>query len=70
MSNVKYYYDSETLTYRPLKKDSKRHAKNTFVFLFAAAFFGFATISVMTFIVISYNECIDIPPCNIINPNH
>ena len=44
MSNVKYYYDSETLTYRPLKKDSKRHAKNTFVFLFAAAFFGFATI--------------------------
>ena len=30
-------------------------------------FFGFATISVMTFVVISYNECIDIPPCNVIN---
>lgn len=44
MYNVKYYYDSETLTYRPLKKDSKKHVKNTFVFLFAAAFFGFATI--------------------------
>ena len=44
MSNVKYYYDSETLSYRPLKKDSKRHVKNTSVFLFAAAFFGFATI--------------------------
>ena len=44
MSNVKYYYDSETLTYRPIKRDTKRHAKNTFVFLFAAAMFGFITI--------------------------
>ena len=44
MSNVKYYYDSETLTYRPLKKDSKRLVKNTFVFLFTAAIFGFGTV--------------------------
>jgi len=44
MSNVKYYYDSETLTYRPLKKDSKRLVKNTFIFLFASAIFGFGTI--------------------------
>ncbi|MDA9026549.1 M23 family metallopeptidase [Flavobacteriaceae bacterium] len=44
MSNVKYYYDSETLTYHPIKRDTKRFAKNTFVFLFAAAMFGFITI--------------------------
>ena len=44
MSNVKYYYDSETLTYRPINRDTKRLAKNTFVFLFAAAMFGFITI--------------------------
>ena len=44
MSNVKYYYDSETLTYRLIKRDTKRFAKNTFVFLFAAAMFGFITI--------------------------
>ena len=44
MSNVKYYYDSETLTYRPIKRDTKRFVKNTFVFLFAAAMFGFITI--------------------------
>ena len=44
MSNVKYYYDSETLTYHLIKRDTKRIAKNTFVFLFAAAMFGFITI--------------------------
>tara|TARA_B110000305_G_scaffold53777_1_gene59166 strand:- start:66 stop:1037 length:972 start_codon:yes stop_codon:yes gene_type:complete len=44
MSNVKYYYDSETLTYHLIKRDTKRFAKNTFVFLFAAAIFGFITI--------------------------
>ena len=44
MSNVKYYYDSETLTYHLIKRDTKRFAKNTFVFLFAAAMFGFVTI--------------------------
>ena len=44
MSNVKYYYDPETLTYRPITRDTKRLAKNTFVFLFAAAMFGFITI--------------------------
>ena len=44
MSNVKYYYDSETLTYHLIKRDTKRFAKNTFVFLFAAAMFGFITI--------------------------
>tara|TARA_Y100000385_G_scaffold290897_1_gene365944 strand:- start:10426 stop:11397 length:972 start_codon:yes stop_codon:yes gene_type:complete len=46
MSNVKYYYDPETLTYRPIKRDTKWVAKYTFVFLFAAAMFGFTTIFV------------------------
>ncbi len=44
MSNVKYYYDPETLTYRPITRATKRLAKNTFVFLFAAAMFVFITI--------------------------
>lgn len=41
MSKVKYYYDSETLSYRKIERKKRTTAKYIFVFLLAAALFGF-----------------------------
>jgi murein DD-endopeptidase MepM/ murein hydrolase activator NlpD len=40
MSNVKYYYDSETLSYKPITKSKIRMAKYLFGFLLASWLFG------------------------------
>ncbi len=41
MSKVKYYYDSETLSYRIIERNKGATFKYVFVFLSAAALFGF-----------------------------
>ena len=41
MSNVKYYYDPETLSYRRITSDKKTKAKFAVGFIFASAIFGF-----------------------------
>ena len=41
MSNVKYYYDPETLTYRQIIRKKRTTFKHTLVFLLAASIFGF-----------------------------
>ncbi|MBE9489264.1 MAG: M23 family metallopeptidase [Bacteroidetes bacterium] len=41
MSKVKYYYDSETLSYRKIERKKRRTAKYFFVFLSASALFSF-----------------------------
>ncbi len=41
MSKVKYYYDSETLSYRKIEKKKGRTFKYAFMFLLASALFGF-----------------------------
>ncbi|NER14899.1 peptidoglycan DD-metalloendopeptidase family protein [Leptobacterium flavescens] len=40
MSKVKYYYDSETLSYRKIEPKKSRKIRNIALFLTAAAFFG------------------------------
>lgn len=41
MSKVKYYYDSETLSYRKLERRKRDTARNIFIFLLGSALFGF-----------------------------
>lgn len=41
MSKVKYYYDSDTLSYREVRKSKRRTFKNVSVFIIASALFGF-----------------------------
>lgn len=41
MSKVKYYYDSETLSYRKIERKKRRTAKYISFFLLASALFGF-----------------------------
>lgn len=41
MSKVKYYYDSETLSYRKVIRKKRTTAKYIFVFLLGSALFGF-----------------------------
>ena len=43
MSKVKYYYDSETLSYRKIEKRKGRTFKYAFMFLLASALFGFVS---------------------------
>jgi murein DD-endopeptidase MepM/ murein hydrolase activator NlpD len=52
MSKVKYYYDSETLSYRKIERKKRTTAKYAFVFLLAAALFGF----IFVFIASQYFE--------------
>ena len=52
MSNVKYYYDSETLSYRPITKSKTKMAKYLFGFLLASWLFGLLIV----FIGIYYFE--------------
>ena len=46
MSNVKYYYDPETLTYRQIIRKKRTTFKRTLVFLLAASIFGFLIVLV------------------------
>ncbi|EDP97571.1 M23 family metallopeptidase [Kordia algicida OT-1] len=55
MSKVKYYYDSETLSYR--KIESKRGRKIGFIFLFFAASALFAVL----FVTIIFNTALETP---------
>lgn len=55
MSKVKYYYDSETLSYR--KIESKRGRKIGFIFLFFAA----ASLFAILFITIIFNTALETP---------
>lgn len=41
MSKVKYYYDSETLSYRKIERKKRTTIKYAFMFLLASALFGF-----------------------------
>ena len=40
MSKVKYYFDKETLSYRPIKVTSKNRISNVVLFILASFFFG------------------------------
>jgi len=46
MSKVKYYYDPETLSYRKIERKKRKTAKYIFMFLLAAALFGFMFVFV------------------------
>lgn len=46
MSNLKYYYDSETLSYKPITKSKTRIAKYLFGFLLASWLFGLLIVFV------------------------
>lgn len=48
MSKVKYYYDSETLSYRKVVRKKRTTAKYIFVFLLASALFGFFTVLIVS----------------------
>ena len=41
MAKVKYYYDSETLSYRKIRRKKRTTAKYAVAFLLAAALFAF-----------------------------
>ncbi len=41
MSKIKYYYDSDTLSYRKIERKKRNTFKFAMVFLFAAGLFGF-----------------------------
>ncbi|MGY0393195.1 peptidoglycan DD-metalloendopeptidase family protein [Bizionia sp. KMM 8389] len=44
MSKVKYYYDSETLSYRKIERKKRRTFKYIMLFVLAAGLFGFLTV--------------------------
>ena len=52
MGKVKYYYDSETLSYRKIKRKKRTTFKYVMLFLTAAGLFGFLSF----FIVSQYLE--------------
>ena len=60
MSNVKYYYDPETLSYRKITTDKKTKVRYTLGFIFASALFGF-------FIVIIGSQYFESPKEKILN---
>lgn len=50
MSKVKYYYDTESLSYRKIERKPVTTAKNIAIFILASAFFG----GMLTFIISQY----------------
>ena len=56
MSKVKYYYDSETLSYRKIEKKKGRTLKYISVFLLGSALFGFLTVFITSQYVESPKE--------------
>ena len=47
MSKVKYYYDQETLSYRPIKVTNKNRISNIILFVLAAIFFGVTSLLIL-----------------------
>ena len=47
MSKVKYYYDQETLSYRPVKATSKNRISNIVLFVLASFFFGVTCLLIL-----------------------
>ena len=47
MSKVKYYYDQETLSYRPIKATSKNRISNIVLFVLASFFFGLTCLLIL-----------------------
>jgi len=47
MSKVKYYYDPDTLSYRPIKYTNKKRVSNIFLFLLASFFFGSSVLLIL-----------------------
>ncbi|OQD41859.1 MULTISPECIES: M23 family metallopeptidase [Flavobacteriaceae] len=47
MSKVKYYYDPDTLSYRKIEPKKSKRYRNVFLFLAAAALFGFLGLTVL-----------------------
>ena len=47
MSKVKYYYDSETLSYRKIERKKRKTATYALVFLMAAGLFGFMVVLIV-----------------------
>lgn len=47
MSKVKYYYDQETLSYRPIKVTSKNRISNIVLFVLASFFFGVTCLLIL-----------------------
>ncbi|MCK7591527.1 M23 family metallopeptidase [Subsaxibacter sp. CAU 1640] len=56
MSKVKYYYDSESLSYRKIERKKGRTLKYVFTFLLAAALFGFLFVFIASRYVESPRE--------------
>ncbi|QDO92738.1 M23 family metallopeptidase [Formosa sediminum] len=56
MSKVKYYYDSETLSYRKIERKKRKTFKYILGFLTAAALFGFLIVSITSQFVESPKE--------------
>ncbi|WP_452225260.1 M23 family metallopeptidase [Lacinutrix chionoecetis] len=56
MSKVKYYYDSDTLSYRKIARKKRRTFKYLLAFLFAAALFGVLTVFLASQFFESPNE--------------
>jgi murein DD-endopeptidase MepM/ murein hydrolase activator NlpD len=56
MSKVKYYYDSETLSYRKIEKKKGRTFKYAFMFLLSSALFGFLFVFIASQFVKSPRE--------------
>ena len=47
MSKVKYYYDQETLSYRPITVTNKNRISNVVLFLLTALFFGVSALLIL-----------------------
>ncbi len=47
MSKVKYYYDQETLSYRPITVTNKNHISNIILFVLASIFFGVTSLLIL-----------------------
>jgi murein DD-endopeptidase MepM/ murein hydrolase activator NlpD len=47
MSKVKYYYDQETLSYRPIKVTNKNRVSNFIIFTLASLFFGITGLLIL-----------------------
>lgn len=47
MSKVKYYYDQETLSYRPITVTNKNRISNILLFILASLFFGLSSLFIL-----------------------
>ena len=47
MSKVKYYYDPETLSYRPIAITNKKRISNFFLFFLTSFLFGLSTLLIL-----------------------